>query len=95
MFFRYIKLCRKGCIALAGLLIVQFQINLRIEKLGVELNDRQRNTMVSAFIKGFINNQIYREVNSVSDETSRQELFQLVEKCPDKSRAMADQLNIY
>lgn len=95
MFFRYIKLCRKGCFVLAGLLIVQFQINLRIEKLAVELNDRQRNTIESAFIKGFINNQIYREVNSVSDETSGQELSQLVEKCPEKSRAMADQLNIY
>ena len=72
---------------MAGLSIVQFQINLRMEKPGVELNDRQRNTMVSAFIKGFINNQIYREVNSVSDGTSRQELSQLVEKCPVKSRA--------
>ena len=42
-----------------------------IEKLGVKLNDRKRNTMKSAFMKGFINNRIYRKVNGVSDETSR------------------------
>jgi ATP-dependent DNA helicase RecG len=51
-----------------------------IENLGVELNDRQRNALKYAFMKGFINNQIYREINGVSDETSRQELSQLVEK---------------
>jgi hypothetical protein len=31
-------------------------------------------------MEGFINNQIYREINRVSDETSRRELSQLVEK---------------
>jgi Predicted transcriptional regulator containing an HTH domain and an uncharacterized domain shared with the mammalian protein Schlafen len=51
-----------------------------IEKLGVELNDRQRNGLKCAFMEGFINNQIYREINRVSDETSRRELSQLVEK---------------
>jgi len=33
-----------------------------------------------AFMEGYINNQIYREINGVSDETSRRELSQLVEK---------------
>jgi len=51
-----------------------------IEKLGVELNDRQRKGLKHAFMEGFINNQIYREINGVSDETSRRELSQLVEK---------------
>jgi len=51
-----------------------------IENLGIELNDRQRNALKSAFKKGFINNQNYRELNGVSDETSRRELSQLVEK---------------
>ena len=51
-----------------------------IEKLGVELNDRQRKGLKYAFMEGFINNQIYREINKVSDETSRRELSQLVEK---------------
>jgi predicted HTH transcriptional regulator len=51
-----------------------------IEKLGVELNDRQREGLKYAFMEGFINNQIYREINGVSDETSRRELSQLVEK---------------
>ena len=69
---------------MAGLLIVQFQINLRIEKHSIELNDRQRNALKSAFMKGFINNQIYRKVNGVPDETSRQELSQHVERGPKK-----------
>jgi len=51
-----------------------------IEKLGVELNDRQRRGLKYAFIEEFISNQIYREINKVSDETSRRELSQLVEK---------------
>ena len=51
-----------------------------IEKLGVELNDRQRKGLKYAFMEGFINNQIYREISGVSDETSRRELSQLVEK---------------
>ena len=51
-----------------------------IEKLGVELNDRQRKGLKHAFMERFINNQIYREINGVSDETTRLELSQLVEK---------------
>jgi hypothetical protein len=35
-------------------------------------------------MKGFINNQIYRTVNGVSDETSKRGLFQHVERGPKK-----------
>ncbi len=55
-----------------------------IEKLGIELNDRQRNALKSAFMKGFITNQIYRKVNCVSDETSKRGLSQHVERGPKK-----------
>jgi len=48
-----------------------------IEKLGVELNDRQRKGLKHAFMEGFISNRIYREINGVSDETTRLELSQL------------------
>lgn len=50
-----------------------------IENLGVDLNGRQREALKSVFAKGFINNEFYRELNSVSDETARLELSQLVE----------------
>jgi ATP-dependent DNA helicase RecG len=50
-----------------------------IENLGVDLNGRQREALKSVFSKGFINNEYYRELNSVSDETARLELSQLVE----------------
>lgn len=46
-----------------------------IEKLGVELNKRQRNALEYAFREGVITNKIYREINKVSDETSRKELM--------------------
>ncbi|MFA4955676.1 MAG: ATP-binding protein [Candidatus Methanoperedens sp.] len=47
--------------------------------IGVDLNGRQREALKSVFAKGFINNEYYRELNSVSDETARLELSQLVE----------------
>jgi ATP-dependent DNA helicase RecG len=50
-----------------------------IENLGVDLNGRQREALKSVFSKGVINNEYYRELNSVSDETARLELSQLVE----------------
>lgn len=51
-----------------------------IEKLGVELNERQSRALKYAFREGFITNRIYREINKVSDETSRKELVDIVEK---------------
>lgn len=51
-----------------------------IEKLGVKLNERQGNALKYAFREGFITNKIYREINKVSDETSRKELADIVEK---------------
>lgn len=51
-----------------------------IEKLGVELNERQRKALQYAFRDGFITNKVYRELNKVSHETAIQELTQLVEK---------------
>lgn len=51
-----------------------------IEKLGIELNERQKSALRYAFKEGFITNKIYREINKVSDETARKELVQLVNK---------------
>jgi ATP-dependent DNA helicase RecG len=51
-----------------------------IEKLGVKLNERQGNALKYAFREEFITNKIYREINKVSDETSRKELADIVEK---------------
>jgi len=51
-----------------------------IEKLGVELNERQSRALKYAFRVGFITNRVYREINNVSDETSRKELVDIAEK---------------
>jgi ATP-dependent DNA helicase RecG len=51
-----------------------------IEKLGVELNERQSRALKYAFRVGFITNRVYREINKVSDETSRKELVDIAEK---------------
>ncbi len=50
-----------------------------IEKLGIELNERQRNALRYSFREGFITNKIYREINKVSHELANRELSQLVE----------------
>ena len=51
-----------------------------IEKLGVELNERQRNALKYAFRDGFITNKIYAEINEVSSKTASLELRALVRK---------------
>ena len=50
-----------------------------IEKLGIQLNERQKNALRYAFREGFITNKIYREINKVSHELANRELSQLVE----------------
>ena len=51
-----------------------------IEKLGIELNERQRNGLKYAFREGFITNKIYREINRVSNKTANLELKDLMKK---------------
>ncbi|MBA7512271.1 hypothetical protein ES705_04275 [subsurface metagenome] len=51
-----------------------------IEKLGVELNERQRKALQHTFSKGFITNRIYREINEVSHKTAHLDLDDLIQK---------------
>ena len=51
-----------------------------IEKLGVELNERQSRALKYAFREGFITNKIYAEINEVSSKTASLELRTLVRK---------------
>jgi len=51
-----------------------------IEKMGVELNERQVITLKYSFEKGFITNQVYREINDVSHKTAHLDLDSLVQK---------------
>jgi ATP-dependent DNA helicase RecG len=51
-----------------------------IEKLGVELNERQSRALKYAFREGFITNKIYAEINEVSNKTASLELKTLVRK---------------
>jgi len=49
-----------------------------VEKLGIELNERQRKALRYAFREGFITNKIYREISEVSHEMAHREISQLV-----------------
>lgn len=49
-----------------------------IEKLGVDLNERQKKALRYAFREGFITNRIYREINEVSHEMAHRETSHLV-----------------
>ena len=51
-----------------------------IEKLGVELNERQSRALKYAFRGGVITNKIYAEINEVSSKTASLELRTLVRK---------------
>jgi len=51
-----------------------------IEKLGVELNERQKKALQYAFSNGFITNKIYREINGVSHKTAHLDLEELIQK---------------
>jgi len=51
-----------------------------IEKLGVELNERQRKALRYVLEKGFITNRLYQELNDVGKKTAYLELSGLVEK---------------
>ena len=51
-----------------------------IEKMGVELNERQVIALKYSFEKGFITNQVYREINDVSHKTAHLDLDSLIQK---------------
>ncbi|MEA2033045.1 MAG: putative DNA binding domain-containing protein [Euryarchaeota archaeon] len=51
-----------------------------IEKLGVELNERQRKALQYVLEKGFITNRSYQELNDVGKKTAYLELSGLIEK---------------
>ncbi|MBI1925180.1 putative DNA binding domain-containing protein [Candidatus Poribacteria bacterium] len=51
-----------------------------IERLGIELNDRQKEALKLALREGFITNKRYRELHQISDEMARKELKEVVEK---------------
>ena len=51
-----------------------------IEKLGIELNERQRIALRYVFREGFITNKIYANLNKVSNKTASLELKDLVKK---------------
>ncbi|HJH27037.1 MAG TPA: hypothetical protein C5S37_09780 [Methanophagales archaeon] len=51
-----------------------------IEKLGVEMNERQRNALQYVLEKGFITNRSYQELNDVGKKTAYLELLGLIEK---------------
>ena len=51
-----------------------------IEKLGVELNERQRKALQYVLEKGFITNRSYQELNDVGKKTAYLELLGLIEK---------------
>ena len=51
-----------------------------IEKIGVELDKKQKKALQYAFSKGFITNKIYREMNEVSHKTAYLDLENLVQK---------------
>jgi ATP-dependent DNA helicase RecG len=51
-----------------------------IEKLGVELNERQRKALHYVLEKSFITNRLYQELNNVGKKTAYLELSGLVEK---------------
>jgi len=48
-----------------------------IEKLGVELNERQKKALRYAFKEGFVTNKIYTDINEVSNKTASLELKDL------------------
>jgi ATP-dependent DNA helicase RecG len=51
-----------------------------IEKLGVELNERQRKALIFVLEKGFITNRSYQELNDVGKKTAYLELSGLTKK---------------
>ena len=51
-----------------------------IEKLGVEMNERQRKALQYVLEKGFITNRSYQELNDVGKKTAYLELSGLIEK---------------
>jgi len=51
-----------------------------IEKLGVELNERQKKALMYALEVGFITNKIYTNINEVSNKTASLELKNLEKK---------------
>jgi ATP-dependent DNA helicase RecG len=51
-----------------------------IEKMGVELNERQRKALQYVLEKGFITNRSYQELNDVGKKTAYLELSGLIEK---------------
>jgi len=51
-----------------------------IEKMGMELNERQVIALQYTFGKGFITNRIYREINEVSHKTAHLDLNDLIQK---------------
>jgi len=51
-----------------------------IEKLGVELKEREKKALKYAFEKGFITNKIYTDINKVSNKTASLELRNLEKK---------------
>ena len=51
-----------------------------IEKLGAELNERQKKALMYALEEGFITNKIYANINEVSNKTASLELKNLEKK---------------
>ena len=75
------KLCQEefDLVILSVGLVAPADIKELSQKLGIELNERQRNALRYSFREGFITNKIYREINKVSHELANRELSQLVE----------------